>query len=83
MSLRVAKEKDVIGGYEIPKGATVVIGIDAVHHSPKFWKDPHVFDPDRFDESGKFGFSKSRGFLFLVVISIPNYTPTEAASMTD
>ena len=83
MALRVAKEKDVIGGYEIPKGATVVIGIDAVHHSPKFWKDPHVFDPDRFDESGKFGFSKSRGFLFLVVISIPNYTPTEAASMTD
>ena len=51
---RVAKENDVIGGYEIPKGTTVALGIGTVHHSPKFWKDPHAFDPQRFDETGKF-----------------------------
>ena len=53
MAIRIAKENDVIGGYEIPKGAAVVLGIDAVHHSTKFWKDPHAFDPRRFDENGK------------------------------
>ena len=50
---RVAKENDVIGGHEIPKGITVILGIDTVHLSPKFWKDPHAFDPQRFDENGK------------------------------
>ncbi|XP_020604870.1 cytochrome P450 4F5-like [Orbicella faveolata] len=51
MAVRTAKENDVIGGYEIPKGTSVVLGIDAVHHSTKFWKDPHAFDPQRFDEN--------------------------------
>lgn len=53
MTIRVAKERDVIGGYEIPKGTVVALGIDAVHLSPKFWKDPHAFDPHRFDGNGK------------------------------
>ena len=53
MAIRVAKENDVIGGYEIPKGTTVFLGIDTVHHSAKFWEDPHAFDPQRFDENGK------------------------------
>ena len=53
IAVRIAKENDVIGGYEIPKGTTVSLGIDAVHHSNKFWKDPHAFDPQRFDENGK------------------------------
>jgi len=50
MAVRVAKENDVIGGYDIPKGSFVVLGIDALHHSTKLWKDPHTFDPQRFDE---------------------------------
>jgi len=53
MAVRTAKENDVIGGYEIPKGSSVALGIDVVHHSTKFWKDPHAFDPQRFDENGK------------------------------
>ena len=59
MIFRVAKENDVIGGYEIPKGTYVGLGVDVVHNSPKFWKDPHAFDPNRFDEKGKFVFSLS------------------------
>ncbi|XP_027047079.1 cytochrome P450 4F5-like [Pocillopora damicornis] len=27
------------------------LGIDAVHYSPKYWKDPHAFNPQRFDEN--------------------------------
>ena len=44
MIFRVAKENDVIGGYVIPKGTYVGLGVDVVHNSPKFWKDPHAFD---------------------------------------
>ena len=62
MVLRVAKESDVIGGYEIPKGAIVGLGFDVVHLSPKFWKDPQAFDPQRFDENGKFDFSSLFSF---------------------
>ena len=53
MALRIAKNKDVIGGYEIPKGTIVSIGINSVHLSPKLWKDPYAFDPHRFDTTGK------------------------------
>ena len=57
--VRVAKENDVIGGYEIPKGTYVGLGVDVVHNSPKLWKDPHAFDPNRFDEKGKVVFTLS------------------------
>ena len=53
MTSRIAKNKDVIGGYEIPKGIMINIGINSVHLSPKLWKDPHAFDPHRFDKIGK------------------------------
>lgn len=53
MTTRVANKRDVIGGYEIPEGAIVALGFDAVHNSPKHWKDPHAFNPHRFDENGK------------------------------
>lgn len=51
IAIRIANKNDVIGGYEIPEGAVVALGIDAVHYSPKYWKDPHAFNPQRFDEN--------------------------------
>ena len=45
---RLCVEDDVIDGHRIPKGAWVVIPIDALHHDGRFWPNPDVFDPERF-----------------------------------
>ncbi|KAL1458447.1 hypothetical protein WDU94_008601 [Cyamophila willieti] len=37
-----------IAGYTIPAGATLSVCIYAMHRDPKYWKNPHDFDPDRF-----------------------------------
>jgi cytochrome P450 len=47
---REAVEDDMLGGYAIPKGTKIVVAIDAVHHDPEVWKDPHDFRPERFLE---------------------------------
>ena len=39
---------DVIDGHRIPKGSTVLMPIDALHHDERFWPQPDVFDPTRF-----------------------------------
>ncbi len=46
---RRAEEADVICGHRIPAGANVVVSPWVVHHSPKLWERPGVFDPGRFD----------------------------------
>ncbi len=45
---RQSSEPDVIGGYDIPAKALVVISSYAVHHNTAVWPSPHTFDPDRF-----------------------------------
>lgn len=39
---------DEIGGHRVPKGASILIPIYALHHDGRFWPDPEVFDPTRF-----------------------------------
>jgi cytochrome P450 len=39
---------DELGGHRIPKGAQILIPIYALHHDPRFWPNPEVFDPTRF-----------------------------------
>lgn len=45
---RVASEDTELNGVFIPKGAKLFIDIYETHHNPRFWKDPEVFNPDRF-----------------------------------
>ncbi|XP_052704595.1 steroid 17-alpha-hydroxylase/17,20 lyase-like [Crassostrea angulata] len=53
-----------IGGYDVPKGTTVLVNFWALHHDPKQWKDPEQFDPHRFlDENGKMKFIKPESWL--------------------
>lgn len=38
------------GGFKIPAGTAVSLGIHNVHHDPKYWPDPYTFDPMRFTD---------------------------------
>ena len=37
-----------IGDMTISKGVEVDIPINDLHHNPKYWPDPHKFDPERY-----------------------------------
>ena len=37
----------------IPKGATIVICTDFLHHDPEYWDEPDKFDPMRFSPENK------------------------------
>jgi cytochrome P450 len=45
---RVAIADDEIGGHRVPKGSTVIVPIHGIHHDPRFWPDPEIYDPARF-----------------------------------
>ena len=46
--MRTALDDDVVGGYHIPKGSTVVLCAYVTHRHPDFWENPEGFDPERF-----------------------------------
>jgi len=46
---RLALEEDEIDGIKIRKGEMINIYILGIHRSEKYWKDPHRFDPERFE----------------------------------
>jgi cytochrome P450 len=46
--MRRAAEDDIVGGYRISKGATVVLCSYVTHRLPEFWENPEGFDPERF-----------------------------------
>lgn len=45
---RTAIAEDTIDGHRVPKGATVIIPVHAIHHDERFWPEPERFDPTRF-----------------------------------
>lgn len=47
---RTALEDDVINGYRIPAGSSVMISPYVIHRNPRYWPDPDKFDPSRFSQ---------------------------------
>ena len=45
---RMVADDDVIEGYEIPRGAMVLISPFLTHRHPALWPNPEGFDPERF-----------------------------------
>lgn len=45
---RDAAKEDIIGGYRIKKGDSIVVSPWAVHRLEKYWENPLKFDPERF-----------------------------------
>lgn len=37
-----------LGEYFLPKGSEIIISPYALHHNPKWFANPHLFDPDRW-----------------------------------
>ncbi|XP_028400125.1 cytochrome P450 2F2-like [Dendronephthya gigantea] len=52
-------------GYRIPKETTIFFNYHCIHRDENVWKNPSVFNPDRFiDENGKFvGWRVKPGFM--------------------
>ena len=46
--VRVASEDTDLGSYRIPRGTTIMLNMQGVHHNPSFWPDPYLYDPSRF-----------------------------------
>lgn len=45
---REASRDVLLGGYRVPKGTTVLVSPWAMHHDPRFFRDPEAFRPDRW-----------------------------------
>lgn len=45
---RRAVKADVIGGYAIPAGSSVIVSPYALHRHPRYWTSPLTFDLNRF-----------------------------------
>ncbi|MXG91462.1 cytochrome P450 [Nocardioides flavescens] len=46
---RAPVEDEVLGGYRIPAGSSVIVFSYALHREADVWEDPDTFDPSRFD----------------------------------
>ncbi|CAO3616481.1 unnamed protein product [Cunninghamella blakesleeana] len=50
---RVTSQDTELSGVYIPKGTNIVVNIFDLHHNPYVWKNPQVFNPDRFIKGGE------------------------------
>jgi len=58
---RIALDEDVVEGKTIPKGATTLVNLWALHRHHNHWENPDAFDPERFmgaraESIGRFSF---------------------------
>lgn len=51
--VRIASEDTMLEHHAIPKGTTLMINMQGVHHNPEIWPEPLVYKPQRFLEEIK------------------------------
>lgn len=45
---RALNKADQLGNYHLPANALLLVFYHGVHHNPRVWRNPEVFDPERF-----------------------------------
>lgn len=50
---RVALEDETLGEYRIEKGTMIGVSFYEMHRNPEYWKNPKLFDPERFSEENR------------------------------
>ncbi|XP_028101299.1 cytochrome P450 81D11-like [Camellia sinensis] len=50
-----SSEDCIVGGFEVPRGTTLLVNALGLHRDPKVWEEPDKFKPERF-EGGREGF---------------------------
>ncbi|RHZ89460.1 hypothetical protein Glove_14g21 [Diversispora epigaea] len=48
INIKKNTEPEVIGGYRWSKGTIFILDIDRIQNHESYWKDPEIFNPDRF-----------------------------------
>ena len=61
---RTARGEDVIRGYRIRKGDSMIASQWVTHRDPQWWPDPERFDPERFTPAAEAGRPKFAYFPF-------------------
>ncbi|XP_072180971.1 cytochrome P450 2U1-like [Diadema setosum] len=59
----VTTEDVSVRDYVIPRGATIMANILAIHSDPKIWGDPEVFRPERFLNADGTEFVKNKAYM--------------------
>ena len=50
---RVANVATSLDGYRVKRGALVMVAPWVLHRHQSYWRNPHIFDPDRFDREAE------------------------------
>ncbi|MFI0406669.1 cytochrome P450 [Actinomadura sp. 3N508] len=46
--LGVTRQPLTLGGYRVETGTGILVAIRSLHHNPRYFPDPHLFQPERF-----------------------------------
>lgn len=75
---RRAIAADTLGGFDIPPGTDVLLSPYILHRHPRYWPDPEVFRPERFDAAHE---SERPRFAYMPFAAGPRHCIGESFAM--